>query len=114
MNPITDPCRILYVSNDPAVRDAIGRTLGQAGFAITVAEGPADALEEIGKRLPDQVLLDVAMPGVDGHEFCAQIRQQPRAAHLPVLFLFAGLMDDNAIARELNNGADGYVNWPKN
>jgi PAS domain S-box-containing protein len=114
MNPITDPCRILYVSNDPAVRDAIGRTLGQAGFAITEAEGPADALEKIGKRLPDLVLLDVAMPGVNGHELCAQIRQQSRAAHLPVIFLLAGGMDGHAKARGLNNGADGYVNWPKN
>ena len=114
MNPITSSSRILYASNEPAVRHTIGRTLAQAGFAITEAEGAADVLREIEKRLPDLVLLDVAMPGVDGHEFCAQIRQQPRAAHLPVLFLFAGRMDDNAKTRALNNGADGYVNWPKN
>jgi PAS domain S-box-containing protein len=114
MNPITDSCRILYVSNDPAVRDDIGRTLAQAGFAITEAEGATDALQEIEKGLPDLVLLDVAAPGVDGHELCGQIRQQPGAAHLPVLFLFAGRMDDRAKARALNNGADGYVNWPKN
>jgi CheY-like chemotaxis protein len=107
MNPITDSCRILYVSNDPAVRDDIGRTLAQAGFAITEAEGATDALQEIEKGLPDLVLLDVAMSGVDAHELCAQIRQQPRAAHLPVLFLFDRRMDGNAVARELNNGADG-------
>jgi PAS domain S-box-containing protein len=114
MNPITDPSRILYVSNDPAVRDAIGRTLGQAGFAITEAEGPADAFEEIEKRLPDLVLLDLAMPGVDGHELCTQIRLQPRAGHVPVFFLLARGMDDQASADELNNGADGYLNWPEN
>jgi PAS domain S-box-containing protein len=114
MNPITDSSRILYVSNDPAVRDAIGRTLARAGFAITAAEGAADVLREIAKGLPDLVLLDVAMSGVDAHELCAQIRQQPRAAHLPVLFLFDRRMDGNAVARELNNGADGYVNWPEN
>jgi PAS domain S-box-containing protein len=114
MNPITDSSRILYVSNDPAVRDAIGRTLARAGFAITEAEGAADVLREIAKGLPDLVLLDVAMSGVDAHELCAQIRQQPRAAHLPVLFLFDRRMDGNAVARELNNGADGYVNWPEN
>src|SRR5271169_6216401 len=114
MNPITNPSRILYASNNPAMRDAIGRTLGQAGYAITEAEGAADALEEIDKRLPDLVLLDLAMPGVDGHELCTQIRQQPRAAHLPMLFLFAGHMDDCAKERGLNNGADGYLNWPEN
>jgi PAS domain S-box-containing protein len=114
MNPITNSCRILNVSDDLAVRDAVGRTLAQAGFAITEAEGAADALQEIEKGLPDLVLLDIAMPGVDGHELCTQIRQQPRAAHLPVLFLLAGRMDDNAKARLLNNGADGYLNWPKN
>jgi PAS domain S-box-containing protein len=114
MNPITNPSRILYVSKNPAVRDAIGRTLGQAGLAITEAEGPADALEEIEKRLPDLVLLDLAMPGVDGHELCTQIRQQPRAAHLPVLFMLVGHMDDRSKERDLNNGADGYLNWPEN
>jgi PAS domain S-box-containing protein len=96
------------------VRHAISSTLAQAGFAITEAEGAADVLREIEKRLPDLVLLDVAMPGVNGHQLCAQIRQQPRAAHLPVLFLFAGRMDDDAKARGLNNGADGYLNWPEN
>jgi two-component system cell cycle sensor histidine kinase/response regulator CckA len=114
MNPITNSCHILYVSDDPAVRDAMGRTLAQAGFASTEAEGAIDALQEIEKGLPDLVLLDVAMPGVDGHELCTQIRQQPRAAHLPVLFLFVGRMDDRAKARALNNGADGYLHWPKN
>ena len=114
MNPITNACRILNVSDDLALRHAISCTLAQAGFAITEAEGAADVLREIAKGLPDLVLLDVAMPGVDGHELCTQIRQQPRAAHLPVLFLLAGRMDDNAKARLLNNGADGYLNWPKN
>jgi CheY-like chemotaxis protein len=74
MIPITNSCRILYVADDPAVRDAIGRTLAQAGFAITEAEGAADALEEIKKGLPDLVLLDVDMRGGDGHELCTQIR----------------------------------------
>ena len=114
MNPITNACRILNVSDDLALRHAISCTLAQAGFAITEAEGAADALQEIEKGLPDLVLLDIAMPGVDGHELCTQIRQQPRAAHLPVLFLLAGRMDDNAKARALNNGADGYLNWSKN
>ena len=76
MNPITSSSRILYASNEPAVRHTIGRTLAQAGFAITEAEGAADVLREIEKRLPDLVLLDVAMPGVNGHQLCAQIRQQ--------------------------------------
>jgi PAS domain S-box-containing protein len=96
------------------VRDAIGRTLAQAGFAITEAEGAADALQEIERGLPDLVLLDVDMRGGDGHELCGQIRQQSGAAHLPVLFLFAGRMNEDAKASALNNGADGYLNWPEN
>ena len=76
------------------MRQAISRSLAQAGFAVTEAEEAAQALREIEKGLPDLVLLDLAMPGLDGHELCAQIRQQPRAAHLPVLFLFAGRIDD--------------------
>ncbi len=114
MKPTTDSCRILNVSADPALRQAIGRTLAQAGLAIIEAEGAADALQATKKGLPDLVLLDVATPGVDGHELCAQIRQQPGAAHLPVLFLFAGRLDDDTKARGLNNGADGYLNWPEN
>ena len=114
MNPITHSCRILNASTDPAVRAAISRTLAQAGFAVTEAEGAAQTLQELEKELPDLVLLDVAMPGVDGHELCTQIRQRPGAARMPVLFLFAGRMDDHAKARGLNNGADGYLNWPEN
>jgi PAS domain S-box-containing protein len=113
MNPITNSCRILIAMNDIAVRHASSCILARAGFAITEAQGAADVLRKIEKGLPDLVLLDVAMPGVDGQELCAQIRQQPQAGNLPVFFLFAGRMDDYAKARGLNNGADGYLNWPE-
>ena len=108
MNPITNPSRILYVSKNPAVRDAIGRTLGQAGLAITEAEGPADALEEIEKRLPDLVLLDLAMPGLDGVEVCRAIR---RTSQTPIIVL-TGEADERAKVEALDTGADDYVVKP--
>ena len=114
MNPTTSNGRILNISDDPKMRHAISCTLTKAGFTITEAEGAAQALQEIEKGLPDLVLLDIALPGVGGHELCTKIRQQPRAAHLAVIFLSAGCLSAGAMTRELNNGADGYLNWPEN
>jgi PAS domain S-box-containing protein len=114
MNPPAKAHRILNVGGNPKVRQAIGRTLVQAGFAVTEAEGAAEAFRKIEKNLPDLALLDVDTSGVDAHEFCMRVRRQPGAAHLPVLFVSAARKDANSKARGLNNGADGYLTWPAN
>ena len=114
MDPTPDSRRILCVSHDPAVRNSIGGALAQAGFAIGEAEGGVQALLELDKELPDLVLVDVDRAGMDSNRLCTQIRLQPRSAHLPVLFLLSGRVADNGKAQALNNGADGYLNWPEN
>ncbi len=106
------PRRILNISENSARCETMGRTLERAGYVSSVARRPDEALRSIEKELPDLVLLDADMPGVDSQRLCGQIRQKPRAAHLPVIFVSAAPQDTQSKARALDHGADGYLTWP--
>lgn len=81
---------ILLVDDEPDVRLVSKVSLETAGHAVTVADSGAAALEALGSStLPDMVLLDVGMPGVDGWDVLTQIRSSPRTADLPVVIFTA-------------------------
>ena len=62
--------RILVVDDDRAVRDALRRALSLAGYEVAQAEDGEQALERIAQSVPDAVVLDIGLPGVDGLEVC--------------------------------------------
>jgi len=114
--------RILVVDDDRAVREALRRTLALAGYDVQVAEDGERALEQIVQAVPDAVVLDVGLPGIDGLEVCRRVRRLPACAlqgapqhgvgnRVPILILTAR----DAVADRIDGldvGADDYMVKP--
>jgi two-component system response regulator ResD len=105
---VEDAARVLVVDDDPTVADVVVRYLEREGYtADAVADGYA-ALEVVGARVPDLVVLDLMLPGIDGFEVYRRLRA---LAPVPVIMLTArGDEDDRVVGLEL--GADDYVSKP--
>lgn len=102
---------ILAVDDDPEVLDTLGRVLEREAFEVGLANSGTEALTVLEKRVPDALILDIIMPGMDGITICRQLRRDPRFTALPILFLTAkGSTDD--IVDGLDAGADDYVVKP--
>jgi DNA-binding response OmpR family regulator len=101
--------RILAVEDEPAILRMLERGLTAAGHQVlTAADGEDGVLLALGEE-PDVVLLDISLPGLNGHEALAQIRG--RKPDLPVLMLTARDDVDNKV-RALDAGADDYLTKP--
>lgn len=108
--PTTRPARILLVDDNADMRDYLARLLGQQYHVEAVSDG-AQALIAIQRELPDLVLSDVMMPGLDGFALVARLRADPRTATLPVILLSARA-DEEASIEGLQRGADDYLIKP--
>ncbi len=102
---------VLVVDDTPTNVSVLLEVLGRAGFKVLVARDGESALEQAGYALPDLILLDVMMPGLDGFETCTRLKQQARTAHIPVIFMTA-LTDVRDKLRAFEAGAADYVSKP--
>jgi two-component system, OmpR family, response regulator MprA len=101
--------RILVVDDDHAVRESLRRSLTFNGYEVELACDGVAALEAIGRRRPDAVILDVLMPRLDGVETCRRLRSS--GEDLPVLVLTARDAVADRVAG-LDAGADDYLPKP--
>ena len=101
--------RVLIVDDDRAVRDALRRALMLAGYDTAVAGDGPEALDKVAETVPDAVLLDIGLPGMDGLEVCRTLRRGGN--RVPVLMLTARETVPDRIAG-LDAGADDYVTKP--
>jgi two-component system response regulator MprA len=101
--------RILVVDDDRAVREALRRALTLGGYEVQLAEDGELALELIAQSMPDAVLLDLGLPGIDGLEVCRRIRRLGN--RVPILIVTAR----DAVADRIDGldvGADDYMVKP--
>jgi len=103
--------RVLIVDDNRQIRRMLRRHLMKKEYDISEAENGIMALAEVEKALPDLILLDVMMPGMDGFEVCKRLKQNPASSDIPVIFLTAKSEDDDVIAG-LELGAVDYVTKP--
>jgi two-component system response regulator MprA len=101
--------RILVVDDDRPVREALRRALTLGGYEVEAAEEGEQALELVAQALPDAVVLDLGLPGIDGLEVCRRIRRLGN--RVPILMLTARDAVDDRIAG-LDVGADDYMIKP--
>jgi two-component system response regulator MprA len=101
--------RILVVDDEPAVRAALERALGLERYEIELAADGVEALDRIAQSPPDAIVLDVAMPGIDGLEVCRRLRAA--GDRTPVLMLTARDAVDDRV-EGLDAGADDYLVKP--
>ena len=101
--------RVLVVDDEDAVRRALGRALELEGYVVEQASDGQEALERIGRSVPDVVVLDVLMPNIDGLETCRRLRALELS--VPVLMLTARDAVSDRV-EGLDAGADDYLVKP--
>jgi two-component system response regulator MprA len=101
--------RVLVVDDEPAVRQALDRALRFEGFQTELAEDGQAALLAHAQRAADAIVLDVAMPRLDGLEVCRRLRSAGDST--PILLLTARAAVDERVAG-LDAGADDYLVKP--
>jgi len=100
--------RVLVVEDEPNIADFIRRGLVYKGYEVDTAASGEDALETARERLPDLVILDLMLPGMDGVEVCRRLRA---ADDVPIIMLTArDALSDKV--EGLEAGADDYVTKP--
>ncbi|HVV35151.1 MAG TPA: response regulator transcription factor [Acidimicrobiales bacterium] len=100
--------RILVVDDDPVLSDVVGRYLERDGFEVLFATDGESGLATALTALPDLVVLDLMLPGLDGIEVCRRLRE---VAPIAVVMLTARGEEEDRIAG-LRIGADDYVTKP--
>lgn len=104
---------ILLVDDDLAARMQVRFSLENEGFEVVEAEDGPQALELAPKTLPDLILLDVVMPGMDGFEVCSTLRTLPETGHTPIVMVTA-LEDAKTITLAFDAGATDFIVKPLN
>jgi DNA-binding response OmpR family regulator len=100
--------RILVVDDDPTVSDVVARYLQREGYDVTLAADGLVALDLAAQLMPDLVVLDIMLPGLDGLAVCRTLRER---GQVPVILLTAlGAETDRIMGLEV--GADDYVTKP--
>jgi DNA-binding response OmpR family regulator len=100
--------KVLVVDDEPAMVGVIGAILGQAGHRIVAAYDGNEALRRFKEEDPDLILLDLAMPGLDGSIVCREIRAVSDA---PIIII-SGEADMAVTVELLDAGADDYLRKP--
>ncbi|HTE18621.1 MAG TPA: response regulator [Armatimonadota bacterium] len=104
--------RVLVVEDEPENRLFIGLMLRTEGYDVQEAEdGPSAFSVLASDPHPDLILLDVMMPGLNGWQVFAKLREDPRWAHIPVVMLTA-LAQRSDVERAVQLGVDGYLTKP--
>lgn len=102
---------ILVVDDDRNLRTIIRTNLEIAGYSVVTANDASAALAFLAHDIPDLIVLDVVLPGMDGFELCRRIRRHPTCAHVPIMMLTARGETEDAVAG-FEAGADDYVAKP--
>ncbi|MBX0326761.1 response regulator [Oscillochloris sp. ZM17-4] len=100
------PGKILVVDDSKLVTDIVKLRLEMFGFQVRLAHSGEDALAAIASEVPDLMVLDVQMPGIDGYEVCRRLRDDPMLDDLRIIMLTSS--DDKHAAFEA--GVDDYLN----
>ena len=103
--------RILVVDDNLANRRLLQAKLEARYFQVLLAESGQKALDVADAELPDIILLDVMMPGMDGYEVCERLKASPRTAFIPVVMVTALSQQEHRL-KGLQAGADDFVTKP--
>ena len=107
-----DPVIILAVDDQPQNLRLLDAVLSPHGYQVLTASSGEEAVEKLGQTVPDLVLLDIVMPGIDGYEVCKRIRGNPATEFLPVIMMTAS--GDQEKISAIQAGADDFVSKPFN
>jgi DNA-binding NarL/FixJ family response regulator len=103
--------RLLVVDDEPNLLRAVAACLKAEGYEVNTAHNGNEALVQLAESIPDLIISDIRMPGMDGYKLARQLRGSPRTALVPIVFLTA--KDETADRIEgFRAGIDAYLTKP--
>jgi len=103
--------KIIVIEDEEAIQELLHYNLNKEGYDITCVENGEEGIKTAKKELPDLIILDLMLPGIDGLEACKILKNDPLTEHLPIVMLTAkGEEADIIVGLEL--GADDYIIKP--
>ncbi|MFC7594355.1 response regulator [Terrabacter sp. GCM10028922] len=108
---MTDRPLVLLVEDNPRNLKLARDVLEFAGFTVAIAGTGEDGVALAASALPDLILMDIQLPGIDGYAALEQIRRNSATTHIPVVALTAFAMARDR-DRVLSSGFDGYLEKP--
>jgi DNA-binding NarL/FixJ family response regulator len=103
--------RLLVVDDDPGLLLAVSETLRAAGYEVVTARRGAEGLVRTAESLPDLIISDIRMPGMDGYQFARNLRTAPHTRLIPIVFLTAKDTLSDRITG-FRSGIDAYITKP--
>lgn len=103
--------KILYVEDNPVNRALVCRVLARAGYIVFEAEDGLSGIRIAEQEQPDLILMDIMLPGMDGHQVTTRLKSNADLAQTPIVALTAKVMAGDR-ERALISGCDGYIPKP--
>jgi chemosensory pili system protein ChpA (sensor histidine kinase/response regulator) len=104
-----DGAKVLVVDDDTIIRELVKLHLANNGYDVRVAADAVEAGHLILREVPGLIILDVAMPYMDGYEFATALKHDPATQHIPIVFLTA---EDSIEEHAGRIGAAAYLKKP--
>lgn len=102
---------VLIVDDAPENLAMLHEALDEAGYQVLIATDGSSAIERVARLLPDVILLDAIMPGIDGFETCRRLKAAPASAHIPIVFM-TGLAETGHVLEGFAAGGVDYLTKP--
>jgi CheY-like chemotaxis protein/DNA-binding CsgD family transcriptional regulator len=102
---------VLIVDDVPDNLSVLHDALDESGYTVLIATSGQAALQRAVQALPDVILLDAMMPGMDGFEVARRLKATPQTAHIPIIFM-TGLTESEYLVAALESGGVDYVTKP--
>jgi DNA-binding response OmpR family regulator len=100
--------RVLLVEDDAFVSKAYAHFISRSGYQVDVAMNVIEARKKIASHIPNIILLDVIMPGINGFEYLEELKRGPKSRNIPVIMI-SNLCQESAISRCRKLGAADYL-----
>ena len=105
------PKRLLVVDDEPNLLRAVAASLRTEGYEVITARNGREALLRVAESVPDLIISDIRMPGMDGYQLAGQLRASSRTAIVPIIFLTAKDETADRVAG-FRSGVDAYITKP--
>lgn len=102
---------ILVVDDEPDILELVKYNLAKEGYRVECVQSGEDAISRARSILPDLIVLDLMLPGIDGLEVCKRLKADARTAHIAIIMLTAK-GEDADVVTGLELGADDYITKP--
>ena len=105
--------RILIVNNEPEITNTLSTILRPRNFQVSAASGGTEGLAKAKDERPDLILLEAALPDIDGYEVCVKLRSDKATRNIPVIMISDNGGSDSVV-KARSSGANDYIVKPFN